>query len=96
MPVHATLPGGPARALRFDTPPTGFELRRILLSLAVAAMGVIDVMSALLSRLPERLLALRHVVPTEILDTSRTFTLLAGTLLLVTAWDFGAASGARS
>jgi len=86
MPVHVSLPGGPARALRFDPPPTGYELRRILLSLAVAAMGVIDVLSALLSRLPERLLAVRHVVPTEILDTSRTFTLMAGALLLVTAW----------
>lgn len=56
------------------------------LSFAVAAMGAIDVLSALLSRPSERLVALRRLVPTEILDTSRTFTLLAGILLLVTAW----------
>jgi phosphatidylglycerol lysyltransferase len=60
--------------------------RRVVLSLAVAAMGLVDLLSALLSHPPERLTALRHLVPTELLDTSRTFTLLAGALLLVTAW----------
>jgi phosphatidylglycerol lysyltransferase len=60
--------------------------RRVVLSLAIAAMGFVDLLSALLSHPPERLLALRHFVPTELLDTSRTFTLLAGALLLVTAW----------
>src|SRR5213594_479505 len=59
---------------------------RNALALAVAAMGVIDLLSALLSRPSDRLLALRHLVPTDVLDTSRTFTLLAGALLLVTAW----------
>jgi phosphatidylglycerol lysyltransferase len=63
-----------------------FAFRRITLSLAVAAMGLVDLASALLSRPPERLVALRHLVPTDVLDTSRTFTLLAGALLLVTAW----------
>src|SRR5512141_1972087 len=58
---------------------------RHALALAVAAMGVVDLLSALLSRTPERLLALRHLVPTDVLDTSRTFTLLAGVLLLLTA-----------
>jgi phosphatidylglycerol lysyltransferase len=58
---------------------------RHALSLAVAALGLVDLGSALLSRPPERLLALRHLVPTDVLDTSRTFTLLAGTLLLLTA-----------
>lgn len=58
---------------------------RHALALAVAVMGAIDLLSALLSRPPERLLALRHLVPTGVLDTSRTFTLLAGALLLVTA-----------
>src|SRR6185503_4643485 len=38
------------------------------------------------SRPPDRLIALLRLVPTEVLDTSRTFTLLAGVLLLVTAW----------
>ena len=60
--------------------------RRIVLSLAVAAMGLVNLASALLSHPPERLKALRRLVPTELLDTSRTFTLLAGALLLVTAW----------
>lgn len=60
-------------------------LARPLLALAVAAMGVIDLASALLSHPPERVLALRHLVPTDVLDTSRTFTLLAGVLLLLTA-----------
>jgi len=64
----------------------GEELRRTLLALAVAAMGVVDLLSALLSHPPERLTALRHLIPTDVLDTSRTFTLLAGALLLVTAW----------
>ncbi|MFN8589133.1 MAG: DUF2156 domain-containing protein [Candidatus Eisenbacteria bacterium] len=58
---------------------------RLALALAVAAMGVVDLASALLSRPPERLVALRHLVPTDVLDTSRTFTLLAGALLLLTA-----------
>lgn len=58
---------------------------RSLLALAVAAMGVVDLLSALLSRPPERLVALRHLVPTDVLDTSRTFTLLAGVLLVLTA-----------
>jgi phosphatidylglycerol lysyltransferase len=57
-----------------------------VIALAVAAMGVMDLLSALLSHPPERLVALLHLVPTEVLDTSRTFTLLAGALLLVTAW----------
>jgi phosphatidylglycerol lysyltransferase len=58
---------------------------RYALALAVAAMGIVDLLSALLSHPPERLLALRHLVPTNVLDTSRTFTLLAGALLLLTA-----------
>ena len=48
-------------------------------------MGIVDLLSALLSHPPERILALRHLVPTDVLDTSRTFTLLAGALLLLTA-----------
>ena len=59
---------------------------RRALALAVAAMGAVDLWSALLSHPSDRLLALRHLIPTEVLDTSRTFTLLAGALLLVTAW----------
>jgi len=62
------------------------DWRRTALALAVAAQGVINVLSAVLSRPPSRLMALRRLVPTEVLDTSRTFTLLAGALLLVTAW----------
>ena len=57
-----------------------------MLSLAVAAQGVINLLSALLSHPPQRLVALRRIVPTTVLDTSRTFTLLAGVLLLLTAW----------
>jgi phosphatidylglycerol lysyltransferase len=60
--------------------------RRVALSLAVAAQGVINLLSALLSHPPQRLVALRRIVPTTVLDTSRTFTLLAGVLLLLTAW----------
>jgi len=59
---------------------------RTALAVAVAAMGVVNLLSALLSHPPERLLTLRRLVPTDVLDTSRTFTLLAGALLLVTAW----------
>jgi phosphatidylglycerol lysyltransferase len=66
---------------------------RHALALAVAVMGLIDLGSALLSRPPERLLALRHLVPTDVLDTSRTFTLLAGALMLLTA--FGLRRGKR-
>src|SRR5436190_10914393 len=67
-------------------PPRSYTGRRLSLSLAVAVMGVIDLLSALLSHPPERLMALERLVPTEVLDSSRTFTLLAGSLLLVTAW----------
>jgi len=63
------------------------------LAIAVACMGAIDLASAALSRPSDRLRALRHLVPNEVLDTSRTFTLLAGALLLVTAW--GLARGKR-
>jgi lysylphosphatidylglycerol synthetase-like protein (DUF2156 family) len=54
---------------------------------------VINLLSALLSHPPDRLLTLRRLVPTEVIDTSRTFTLLSGLLLLVTAW--GLRSGKR-
>ena len=67
-------------------PPRSYTGRRVSLSLAVAVMGVIDLLSALLSHPPERLKALERLVPTEVLDSSRTFTLLAGSLLLVTSW----------
>src|SRR5213593_2896891 len=63
-----------------------YRATRTVMALAVATMGVMDLLSALLSRPPDRLVALLHLVPTEVLDTSRTFTLLAGALLLVTAW----------
>ena len=65
--------------------PMNRTLIRNAIAFAVAAMGVVDLESALLSRPPERLVALRHMLPTDVLDTSRTFTLLAGALLLVTA-----------
>lgn len=60
--------------------------RRVALSLAVAVQGLINLFSAILSHPPQRLVALRRIVPTTVLDTSRTFTLLAGVLLLLTAW----------
>ncbi len=64
----------------------GVTTRRVALSLAVAAQGIVNLASALLSHPPQRLVALRRIVPTTVLDTSRTFTLLAGVLLLLTAW----------
>jgi lysylphosphatidylglycerol synthetase-like protein (DUF2156 family) len=60
-------------------------VRRVM-AVLVAAMGVVDLMSALLSHPPERLVALKRLVPIDVLDTSRTFTLMAGALLFVTAW----------
>jgi len=51
----------------------------------VATQGVINLLSAFLSHPPDRLVALRRLVPTAVIDTSRTFTLLSGLLLLVTA-----------
>lgn len=76
----------PSPPRRDDAASPPWAWRRTLLSLAVAAMGTIDVLSALLSHPPERLRALLHIVPTAVLDTSRTYTLLTGALLLVTAW----------
>jgi phosphatidylglycerol lysyltransferase len=90
MPEPATIPppathdGAPP--LEAGPPPSRHILRRNLLGAAVAALGVVDLLSALLSHPPERLMALLRLVPTEVLDTSRTFTLLAGALLLMTAW----------
>ncbi|HEU4723950.1 MAG TPA: phosphatidylglycerol lysyltransferase domain-containing protein, partial [Candidatus Eisenbacteria bacterium] len=75
----------PAVADRLERAPS-WGARRTFLALAVAALGVIDLASALLSHPPERLLALRRLVPTTVIDSSRTFTHLAGVLLLVTAW----------
>src|SRR5258705_1888492 len=59
---------------------------RTLLAPAVAAMGAVVLLSAILSHPSDRLVAIRQILPPEMLDTSRTFTLLAGALLLVTAW----------
>ena len=85
-----SVPGAPEPPSSSSSPPVqpprSYAVRRISLSLAVAVMGVIDLLSALLSHPPERLKALERLVPTEVLDSSRTFTLLAGSLLLVTAW----------
>lgn len=68
-------------------PPTRrYTWQRTALALAVAAQGVIDLLSALLSHPPERLLALRRLVPTTVMDQSRTFTFVAGALLIATAW----------
>ncbi|MEP7027438.1 MAG: phosphatidylglycerol lysyltransferase domain-containing protein [Candidatus Eisenbacteria bacterium] len=64
----------------------GLLFTRSALALAVFVMGAIDVASALLSHPPERLLDLERLLPTAVLDTSRTFTLIAGALLLLAAW----------
>lgn len=60
--------------------------QRTALALAVAAQGIINLLSALLSHPPERLLALRRLVPTTVMEQSRTFTFVAGALLVATAW----------
>ena len=86
MPPELPPPRTALRLPRFNPSASDHAWRRTLLALAVAAMGVIDLLSALLSHPPDRVRALQRLVPTEILDTSRTFTLLAGALLLVTAW----------
>ena len=83
---YRAVPAGEPDTPLMRAAPVPYAWRRTLLSLAVAAMGVIDLLSALLSHPPERLMALRRLVPTEVLDSSRTFTLIAGSLLLVTAW----------
>jgi phosphatidylglycerol lysyltransferase len=82
---EAPLPDPASGSLR-DPPHASFRWQRTLLALAVAVMGLIDVLSALLSHPPDRLVGLLHIVPTEVLGPSRTYTLLAGALLLVTAW----------
>jgi phosphatidylglycerol lysyltransferase len=85
--MTTTLQPAPAAPRVLDAPVrVPHRWARLLLSLAVAAMGLINLASALLSHPPDRLLALRGLLPTPVLDTSRTFTLLAGALLLVTAW----------
>jgi phosphatidylglycerol lysyltransferase len=63
-----------------------YPTRRIVVSAVVAFMGLINIASAYFSHPSDRLLALRRLVPTQVLDSSRTFTLLAGLLLLITAW----------
>ncbi|HLQ66854.1 MAG TPA: phosphatidylglycerol lysyltransferase domain-containing protein [Candidatus Limnocylindrales bacterium] len=68
--------------------------QRTVLALAVAAQGVINLVSAILSHPPDRLLALRRLVPTSVMDSSRTFTLVAGALLVTAAW--GLRRGKRS
>ncbi|HEV8481727.1 MAG TPA: phosphatidylglycerol lysyltransferase domain-containing protein [Candidatus Eisenbacteria bacterium] len=72
--------------MELSAPSGTHGIRRTVLALAVAAMGVVDLLSAALSHPPDRLRALQHLVPTTVLDTSRTFTLLAGATLLVAAW----------
>ena len=84
--VPAAEPRTTRDARRGPSPESRVRLLRSLLALAVLVMGVVDVWSALLSHPSDRLLAIRRFVPTDVLDTSRTFTLMAGALLLVTAW----------
>src|SRR5262252_7266854 len=87
LPPQTVAPGADTSLEPLSPPPrNAHSVQRIVLSLAVAIMGMVDLFSALLSHPSDRLLALRHLVPTDVLDTSRTFTLLAGALLLVTAW----------
>lgn len=68
------------------------RLTRTLLALAVAAMGFVDLLSAVFSHSAERLRAIRHLIPTDVLPVndvltvSRTYGFLAGALLLATAW----------
>ena len=76
--LQAPLPAGP--------PPRRYTWQRTALALAVATQGVINLLSAVLSHPPERLLALRRLVPTTVMDQSRTFTFVAGALLVATAW----------
>jgi lysylphosphatidylglycerol synthetase-like protein (DUF2156 family) len=64
----------------------GVVWTRSALALAVFLMGAIDIASALLSHPPERLLDLERLLPTSVLETSRTFTLIAGALLVLAAW----------
>src|SRR6185295_11268613 len=71
---------------RFSTRRGDFSFVRSALALAVFVMGAIDIASALLSHPPERLLELERLLPTAVLDTSRTFTLIAGALLVLAAW----------
>jgi phosphatidylglycerol lysyltransferase len=86
-PLPEPLGGAASIAVIGDHPRhDDHRVRRVLLSLAVAFMGLVDLFSALLSHPSDRLRALVRLVPTGVLDTSRTFTLLAGALLLVTAW----------
>src|SRR5258706_13567058 len=84
MRARTGQPVGP-RVLVFGAA-MSHRFTRNALALAVAAMGAVGLWSAFLSHPSARLLALRHLVPTEVLDPSRSFTLLAGALLLVTAW----------
>ena len=84
--IQNETPAGAGRVKPAAAAGAGVTARRVALSVAVAAMGIVNLMSALLSHPPQRLMALRRIVPTEVLDTSRTFTLLAGVLLLMTAW----------
>jgi len=85
-PTNGAAPVGPPTSSERFAGRAPQAWRRGGLALAVATMGLVDLLSALLSHPPDRLVALRHLIPTDVLDTSRTFTLLAGALLLVTAW----------
>jgi phosphatidylglycerol lysyltransferase len=64
----------------------GRTVVRTVVALAAASMGVINLLSAWPSDPPERLRALERLVPTGVIEPSRTFTLIAGVLLLITAW----------
>jgi len=83
LTIDRVAPGAPPAA---SPPPHHYPWQRTALALAVATQGVINLFSALLSHPPDRLLALRHLVPTTVMDQSRTFTFVAGILLVLTAW----------
>lgn len=73
---------GSTRAFNFKAPPSA-----VLVAVVVAAMGVVNIASALVGIDPARLRLLGQMLPLEVHRGSRTLAVLAGLMLCLLSWS---------
>jgi phosphatidylglycerol lysyltransferase len=73
---------GSIRAFNFKAPPSA-----VLVAVVVAAMGVVNIASALVGIDPARVRLLGQILPLEVHRGSRTLAVLAGLMLCLLSWS---------